>query len=284
MTHVEPRRPERAGTRRALLPALAVLAGLVGVGVGCTEDVGPQQARWSELERAQTTLLAEAHRRDDEFRRRAGGLAASSAGPRQELDDADADARAALAEWDAQLKSSARIVGDALQAGDGVAAARALRAERLRLDEARQTAQDAHVARQRALSVVVDEIAALRAKARGIAEQSAAQHRAANRAAAEGGELRFAIVFVGNEVDGKASEAELRRLEDLLGRCRELAVDLLGGGANAEQGRARALRLRAVLESRGVVAGKLRGLGGVDGDGVVVRVATRCPPPPPPEE
>jgi hypothetical protein len=229
-------------------------------------------------------LLAEARRREADAARRIGGLPDSSAGPRRVLVEADAEARAALAEWDAQLRSGGRIVDDAIATGRGTAVVRALRAERERLDEARQATEASHLARQRALEVVMAEVTATRAAARGIAERSAAQQHAANRAAAEGGALRFAVRFRGDEIDASSSEDEMRRLLDLLYRCPELAVDLTAGAADVTAGRARAVRLRAALETRGVLPAKLTTLGGFVGDDVVVRVVRTCPPPPPPED
>jgi hypothetical protein len=257
---------------------------LIALGaVACAEDLGPERARWAELESTQRQLLGEAQKREESSTRRIAGLPKTSAGPRQELDDAAADAAAALREWEAQLKSSEQIVATALAAGDGTDAVRVLRAERARLTEAQQAVQDSHIARQRALAVVVDEVAAARNAANGNAEQLAAHARAANRAARDGGELRFAIPFDGTNVAASA-EPELMRAIDFLARCPELTVDIVCGGKDAAEGRARALSVRQALERRGARPNSVRGLDGNGGDATVARVIRVCPPPPPHED
>lgn len=258
---------------------MRVVAALVVVCVGLStacQGVEAETARWNALRDIHGRLIAEARLLEKALSKRVAGLPVSAPEPRRDLDDASRAYTQAIDAWDDTLRAATTRLERLLADNDGLGAVRALREEQDRLELARQAAADAHIVAQRALEVVVSEVAEARAKARGVAEARAAFERLMERTLRHGGDLPMPVVFSGGSVDVEASTAPLQDLFALLVTCKELQVELIGAGRTASIGKARAEALQGLMERRGIPKPRFKGSSGQEGDGVTIRVVKPC--------
>lgn len=258
---------------------MRVVAALVAVCVAfitSCQGVEAETARWHALRDVHVRLIAEARLLEKATAKRVAGLPASAPGPRRDLDDAVAAHTKSLAAWNATLQASTTHLEALLADNDGLGAVKALKEEQDRLELARQAAADAHIVVQRALEVVVAEIAEARNKARGAAEARAGFERLMERALRQGGDFPLPIVFSGSSVDVDASTAALQDLFALLVTCKELQVEFVGAGRTSSIGKARAEALQGLMERRGIPKPRFKGSAGQEGEGVTVRVVKPC--------